>query len=220
MTTTGTTATARPPAPLRVRVLVFVLAICSVGIGVAFMVEAGLGVAPNDVTNTGLADTLGWGVGTASWLTSGTAMLLSWLLGRRPRPATVLGGVVVGLAINGALALVPTPDPLVLRVLFLALGFVVVWIGITGVVTADVGAGPLELMMLALMDRGVGIRVARWGIELTLLGIGLLLGGEAGLGTAIFALATGPVLAITIPRAAARLGTDLRHPAEIASVGP
>jgi uncharacterized membrane protein YczE len=201
-------------------VAVFSLAICSVGLGVGLMVEADLGVAPNDVTNTGLADTLGWGVGTASWLTSGIAMLLAWSLGRRPRLATVLGGVVVGLSINAALAVLPTPGPPAARIVMLVLGLMVVWAGITGVVAADVGAGPLELVMLALMDRGVSIRVARWGIELGLLTIGLVLGGEAGLGTAIFALGTGPVLAITLPRAVARLGTELRHPTDVASAGP
>ena len=94
------------------------------------------------------------------------------------------------------------------------------WTGITGVVSADVGAGPLELVMLALMDRNVSIRVARWGIEIALLVIGLVLGGEAGLGTVIFVVATGPVLAVTIPRATAVLGTDLRNPIEIAVAGP
>ncbi len=210
----------RPRSPLGTRVAVFALAICSVGLGVGLMVEADLGVAPNDVTNTGLADTLGWGVGTASWLTGIIAMLLAWALGRRPRLATVLGGVVVGVTINAALAVLPTPDALAPRIVMLALGLMVVWAAITGVVAADVGAGPLELVMLGLVDRGVSIRAARWGIELALLAIGLALGGKAGVGTAIFALATGPVLAVTLPPAVARLGTHLRHPIDIASVGP
>ena len=83
----------------------------------------------------------------------------------------------------------------------------------------SVGAGPLELVMLALMDRGIGIRAARWGIELTLLALGLALGGAAGFGTAVFALGTGPVLAITLPRAAARLGTQLSEPTDVAAAG-
>ena len=41
--------------------------------------------------------------------------------------------------------------------------------------------------------------------------IGLALGGTAGLGTAIFAFGTGPVLAITLPQASRRLGTHLVH---------
>lgn len=201
------------------RYAVYTVAIWSVGLGVSLMVEGDLGVAPNDVLNTGLADTLGVGVGVAAWITGVVAMALSWLLGRRPLAATVIGSVVVGLSITWALAVLPNPDQLAPRIGFVALGLIVVWAGITGVVSADVGAGPLELVMLGLMDRGISIRVARWGIELTLLLIGLALGGAAGVGTAVFALATGPVLAVTLPRAAARLGTQLSQPTEVASAG-
>jgi uncharacterized membrane protein YczE len=210
----------RVRAPIAVRTGVYLIAICGVGIGVALMVEADLGVAPNDVLNTGLSDALGVGVGTAAWLTGIVAMVLAWVLGRRPRVATVLGSFIVGFAINGSLAVIPTPELLAWRVVFLVLGLSVIWAGITAVVSADVGTGPLELVMLAFMDRGVSIRVARWGIELTLLALGLALGGAAGLGTAMFAFGTGPVLAVTLPRGAARLGTDLRHPTEVACAGP
>ena len=202
-----------------VRVAVYTLAIWSVGLGVSLMVEGDLGVAPNDVLNTGLAETLDIGVGVAAWITGVVAMALSWLLGRRPLVATAFGSVVVGLSTTWALALLPTPEHLAVRIGFVALGLVVVWVGITGVVSADVGAGPLELVMLGFMDRGISIRSARWGIELTLLLIGLVLGGAAGIGTAVFALGTGPVLAIALPRAVARLGTHLSQPSEVASAG-
>ena len=219
MSSPHTRAAARPTAPIGVRFAVYTIAICSVGAGVALMVRGDLGVAPNDVLNTGLAEVLGFGVGTAAWLTGIVAMALSWVLGRRPRTVTVLGSVIVGLAINAVLAVLPEPEHLGSRIALVALGLAVVWAGITGVVAADVGAGPLELVMLALMDRGIGIRPARWGIELTLLALGLALGGAAGAGTAVFALGTGPVLAITLPRASARLGTQLSEPTDIASAG-
>jgi uncharacterized membrane protein YczE len=189
-------------ASLSVRIGVYLGSISVIGVGVGLMVEGDLGVAPNDVLNTGLSDTFGWA------------------LGRRPRIATVLGSVIVGLSINGALALLPTPDVMGVRIAFLLSGLVIIWAGITGVVASDMGAGPLELVMLAFMDRGVGIRWARWGLELTLLLLGLALGGAAGLGTVLFALATGPVLAVTLPPAAALMGTDLTHPTEVAAVGP
>lgn len=208
-----------PRAPLPARVTTYLIATVLVGVGVALMVRAKLGVAPNDVLNTGLAETLDIGVGVAAWITGVVAMALSWLLGRRPLVATVIGSVVVGLSITWALALLPTPEHLAVRIGFVALGLVVVWVGITGVVSADVGAGPLELVMLGFMDRGISIRSARWGIELTLLLIGLVLGGAAGIGTAVFALGTGPVLAIALPRAVARLGTHLSQPTEVASAG-
>jgi uncharacterized membrane protein YczE len=212
-------AVTRPRASAKVRFAVYTVAIWAVGVGVSLMVEGDLGVAPNDVLNTGLGDTVGLGVGTAAWLTGVVAMALAWVLGRRPLVATIVGSVVVGLSINGMLALLPTPEHLAARLGFLALGLAVVWSAITGVVAADVGAGPLELVMLGLMDRGISIRTARWGIELTLLLLGLALGGAAGLGTAVFALGTGPVLAVTLPRAAARLGTQLSQPTDVAAAG-
>jgi uncharacterized membrane protein YczE len=200
----------RPRAALSTRAAVYLVAISSIGMGVALMVRAELGVAPNDVLNTGLSDHIGFGVGTAAWLTGSVAMVLAWLLGRRPRIATVVGSVIVGLSINASLGALPSPDQLGWRVAFLALGLAVVWSGITGVVAADVGAGPLELVMLAFMDRGVSI---------TLLAMGLALGGSAGVGTAVFALGTGPVLAQTLPVATRRMGTQLTQPVDAASAG-
>jgi uncharacterized membrane protein YczE len=207
-------------ASLSVRIGVYLGSISIIGIGVGLMVEGDLGVAPNDVLNTGLSETFGFGVGTAAWITGVVAMLIAWALGRRPRIATVLGSVIVGFSINGSLALLPTPDAMGMRIAFLVGGLAVIWMGITGVVASDMGAGPLELVMLAFMDRGASIRWSRWGLELTLLLLGLALGGSAGLGTVLFALGTGPVLAATLPPAAARMGTDLTHPTEVASVGP
>lgn len=213
-------AVTRARSTLWVRIGVYLVGICGIGLGVSLMVEADLGVAPNDVMNTGLADTLGTQVGTAAWITAGIAMVLSWILGRRPRTATVLGGVIVGFAINAAIAAIATPEAIGVRIVYLAVGLVVVWVSITGIVSADVGAGPLELLMLAFMDKGVSIAVARWGLEIGLLVIGLLLGGRAGLGTVLFAVLTGPVLAFTLPRATAVLGTELSQPTEVAAAGP
>ena len=204
-----------PTTSLPVRIGLYLVAITSVGFGVALMVSAHLGVAPNDVMNTGVAKALDTGVGTASWVTSGIAMMLAWALGRRPRIATVLGGVIVGLSINQFMKLLPEPHSMVPRILMLCLGLLVVWGAITGVVATDVGAGPLELLMLAFIARGISISVARWGIEMGLLAIGLVLGGAAGVGTAIFALATGPVLAITLPWTSGKLGTHLTNPPDI-----
>lgn len=207
-------------APIALRLGLFLVGICGVGLGVGLMVEAELGLAPNDVLSTGLGDTLGIGVGTAAWITAAVAIVLAWLLGRRPRAATVLGGLVVGLAINLALDLLPTPDAIVVRMAALAIGLVVIWSSITVIVAVDVGAGPLELLMLAFMDRGVSIHIARWGIEIALFLIGLALGGNVGLGTVLFAFCTGPIFAVTLPRATALFGTSLSQPTEVAAAGP
>lgn len=217
--TPTSSAVPRPRAGRPARLAVYSVAITSIGLGVALMVEAHLGVAPNDVLNTGLSGQFGFGVGTAAWITGVIAMVLAWALGRCPHLSTVIGSVIVGLSINVVLAALPTPDTLAARIGFLVLGLAVIWLAITGVVASDVGIGPLELVMLGFMDRGVSIRVSRWAIELTLLLLGLVLGGSAGLGTAVFALGTGPVLALTLPPATRRMGTHLTQPTDIASAG-
>ena len=193
------------------RLTLYLASVAVIGTGVTLMVRADLGVAPNDVMNTGLADRLGIGVGAASWLTAAIAMALAWSLGRPPRLATVLGGVVVGGSITGSLAVMPEVDAFGWRAVALVAGLGIIWVGLTGVVATDVGAGALELIMLALMDRRVGISAARWGIELILLAIGVLLGGAVGVGTAAFALGTGPVLARTLPPVTRHLGTSLHR---------
>jgi len=197
--------------PVAPRVALFLSCIGLIGCGVAMMIRADWGVPPNDVMNTGLADHLDIGVGFASWLTALVAMALAASLGRRPRVTTFVGGAVIGLAITAALAVVPDVDSAAAKTVLLVVGLGIIWVGVTGVVATDVGAGALELIMLALVDRRVGIRVARWGIEAVLLAIGLLLGGEVGVGTVLFVVGTGPVLAVTLPPTAARLGTSLHR---------
>jgi uncharacterized membrane protein YczE len=99
-------------------------------------------------------------------------------------------------------------------------GLMVLWVAITGIVASDIGIGPVELVMLALTDRGMKLHVARWSIELVLLGVGFALGGSVGLGTAAFALGTGPVLAVTIPWSTRMLRTNVQRPTEVAACGP
>jgi uncharacterized membrane protein YczE len=57
----------------------------------------------------------------------------------------------------------------------------------------DAGAGPRDSLMLAVKrTTGISIRVARAIIEVTVVVVGWLLGGPAGIGTLIFAVLVGP----------------------------
>jgi uncharacterized protein len=59
----------------------------------------------------------------------------------------------------------------------------------------DAGAGPRDSLMLAIKRKtGVSIRLARACIEVTVVLVGWLLGGPAGLGTVVFALLIGPAV--------------------------
>jgi uncharacterized membrane protein YczE len=71
---------------------------------------------------------------------------------------------------------------------------------IQGIATAlyigvDAGAGPRDSLMLAVKrTTGISYRMARGIIEITVLVIGWLLGGPAGIGTAIHALLVGTAM--------------------------
>jgi uncharacterized membrane protein YczE len=55
--------------------------------------------------------------------------------------------------------------------------------------------------MTGIVGRGIGsIRLVRTTIELTVLGIGWVLGGVVGVGTVVYALAIGPLLHLLLPR--------------------
>src|SRR6266702_3629517 len=65
---------------------------------------------------------------------------------------------------------------------------------------AGLGAGPRDGLTTALAARGHSIRVVRTGIELSVLALGWLLGGNVGIGTLVYAVAIGPLVHVTIPR--------------------
>ncbi len=65
---------------------------------------------------------------------------------------------------------------------------------------AQLGRGPRDGLMTGLVRRtGISIRVVRTALEVTVVLIGLLLGGVAGLGTVLFALAIGPLTQLMLP---------------------
>ncbi|NWF63027.1 MAG: hypothetical protein HXY38_01870 [Chloroflexi bacterium] len=75
---------------------------------------------------------------------------------------------------------------LLAAILFMGLGSAI-YIGV------DAGAGPRDSLMLAIKrTTGVSIRVSRALIEVTVVTVGFLLGGPAGLGTLVYALLIGP----------------------------
>jgi len=170
-------------------------------LGIVLTVRSGLGLGPWDVLHQGLAHRLGVSFGLASIGVGLVILLMAWALGARPGVGTVANFILVGSFIDliGWLGFVPAVGdrPWLLRLAVDALGVAVVGIGSALYIKAAFGAGPRDGLMLTL-SRRVGGRVAvvRAAIELTVLAIGFLLGGTAGLGTLVFALGIGPAVSL------------------------
>lgn len=172
------------------------------GLGVAMIIDADLGAAPWDVFHTGISDLTGIPVGTVIVLV-GIALLALWIpLHERLGLGTILNAVLIGVTVDVALPLIPGDLPLVVRIALMLGGVVVVALGSGLYIGAGLGPGPRDGLMTGLGKRGVSIRVARTGIELAVLVIGVLLGGKIGVGTAVFAIGIGPLVHVAVPRLA------------------
>jgi uncharacterized membrane protein YczE len=182
------------PLPLRRGLPWAVLGMVGLGVGVALTVRADLGLGPWDVLHQGIAGLTGLGIGVANILVGCAVLALSIPLGSRVGVATLVNVVLVGLVVDGTLALLPDVSWMPLRVAMLLAGVACGGLGTALYLVPRLGAGPRDGLMTALAARGPSIRLVRTGIELTALALGILLGGRVGAGTVVWALAVGPVV--------------------------
>jgi uncharacterized membrane protein YczE len=181
--------------------------ILALGLGIALMVRAQIGLGPWDVLHQGISLHTGVSLGMVIILL-GIPIMLLWIpLGERLGPGTVVNTLTVGFLINGFLSVIPSMSPELLPQpwLFLAqvtqmtAGVVILGIGAGLYLSAGLGAGPRDGVMMGLARRtGRSVRLIRTLMELTALTIGWLLGGTIGLGTIIFAFLIGPVVQATL----------------------
>jgi len=129
-------------------------------------------------------------------------VLLLWIpLRQRPGIGTVLNVLLIGPVMDLALLVVRTPEPLWARILLFAGGLLLLAIATGLYIGARFGPGPRDGLMTGAHARfGWAIWKVRTGVELTVLGIGWLLGGTVGFGTVAFALLIGPMVGQTLPR--------------------
>lgn len=172
------------------------------GVSVALLVSAGLGVDAWDVLHQGLASRTGLSFGTVVIAVSVCVVLLWIPLRQRPGIGTVSNMVVVGLAADAALAVLPDAGLLTTRLAFLAAGILLNAVATALYIGAGLGPGPRDGLMTGLARRGHSLGVVRTSIELSVLAAGWVLGGDVGIGTLAYALTIGPLVQFLLPRLA------------------
>ena len=170
------------------------------GVSTALFVHANLGADPWDVFHLGVAKQLGISFGTVIILT-GAAVLLLWIpIRQMPGLGTVSNVIVLGLAADATLAVLPPLESMVARSALLAGAIVLNAIATGMYIGAGFGPGPRDGLMTGLHARtGWSLRGIRTAIELSVLLIGWLLGGKFGVGTVIYALSIGPLIQLCLP---------------------
>jgi uncharacterized membrane protein YczE len=170
------------------------------GIAIALMVRAGIGVSPWDVLTQGLAHQTGLPFGLLTNLI-GIVVLLFWIpIRQRPGVGTVLNVLLIGPSAQLGLWLIPQQTVPWVQALVFAAGLMLLAIATGLYIGARLGPGPRDGLMTGLHRRtGVRIWIVRTGIEVTVLAIGWILGGQVGIGTVAFALLIGPMVNVTLP---------------------
>lgn len=177
-----------------------ILGLTLFGIGIALIVDSELGNGPWDVFHQGVADLLDVGIGIVI-IATGALLMLLWIpLRVRPGIGTVLNTVQIGLVVDIVLPLLPDVERIVPRIGYLTAGIVLMAVATALYIGSGLGPGPRDGLMTGLAARGWKVRTARTVIEVAVMVIGFALGGTVGIGTAVFALAIGPLVQWFLPR--------------------
>ena len=170
------------------------------GVSLALMVRADLGLAPWDVLHSGIAGLIPLSIGQVIVVLSFVVLLLWIPLREVPGLGTISNAVVIGFALDATLALLDAPGALWLRTALLVGGVLLNGLATALYIGSQFGRGPRDGLMTGLHRRtGKSLRLVRTGLEVTVVLLGLLLGGVAGVGTVLYALAIGPLTQALLP---------------------
>lgn len=170
-----------------------------VGLGLAMMIHTGLGVPPWDVLTQGLQYQTGWSFAISATLISALVLLLWIPIRQKPGIGTLINAISIGPFADLSKPFMPEIDGIFLNVVWLCLGLACVALGSGLYISANLGGGPRDGLMVGLT------RVSGWPFwiirslgEGTVLLSGWLLGGTVGIGTALFAVGIGYMLQVTM----------------------
>ncbi|MFD6446202.1 YitT family protein [Promicromonospora sp. NPDC060204] len=202
---TGTAIAASTPGapalmhPVR-RGVQLLLGLVGFGVATAMMLHSGQGAMPWAVLDQGIVDRTGLAYG---WVVLGVGLLvmLAWIpLRQKPGIGTIANIIVISLVIDPSLWVLERllPEPALATGIALALGgTVLLGVSTAAYVGARLGPGPRDGLMTGIVQRtGWPVWMVKTVIEVTVVVVGVLLGGTFGWATVVFAFGVGPVVQV------------------------
>ena len=166
----------------------------------ACLIRARLGNAPWDVLHQGIAGRLSVSIGFVTVTISLVVLLAWWPLREMPGLGTISNAFVIGLAQNLGLAVLHEPSTLPGRIALMVIGVLGNAVATAMYIGARLGPGPRDGLMTGLHRRtGRPIWLVRTSLEGGVVVLGWLLGGVFGVGTALYAVAIGPLVQRLLP---------------------
>ena len=188
------------PTPLSIKppllsVLFLFIGLSIFGFGHAILFGSNFGVSPWMVLAQGLALQFEIGIGLSIIIVS-FGVLLFWIpLKEKPGIGTFINFFVVAAVIEMTLPYIPYQTDISLKILQVFLGILVIGIGGSIYLIANLGPGPRDGLMTGISKKTeISMAYVRNVLEISVVIIGWSLGGTAGVGTLIFAIMIGPVI--------------------------
>ena len=188
------------PTPLSIKppllsVLFLFIGLSIFGFGHAILFGSNYGVSPWMVLAQGLAIEFGIGIGLSIIVVS-FGVLLFWIpLKEKPGIGTFINFFVVAAVIEMTLPYIPYQTDISLKLIQVFLGILVIGIGGSIYLIANLGPGPRDGLMTGISKKTkIPMAYVRNVLEISVVIIGWSLGGTAGVGTLIFAIMIGPAI--------------------------
>lgn len=165
--------------------------------GMTMMVKADIGMSPWGVLHLGTSGQLNIPFGFTTQVVGFLVIVIAYFIGKvKPTAGTIVNMILIGFFIDYIwYPLIPFINVFWEQIVVSLIGIIISGIGTAVYLSADLGAGPRDSLMMALyLMINKSIRFVRTSLEITVLIMGFLLGGKVGIGTLLFALLFGATL--------------------------
>ena len=183
-----------------IRLLNMLLGVFLFALGIILVIRANIGAAPWDVLHTGIANSLGWSIGTASIVVGIVILIIIKFFGSELGLGTIANMLLIGVFVDIILKIdvIPKMSNIISASIMLITGLFAIAVGSYFYIKSGFGAGPRDSLMVLLVKKTkLPVGICRGMIELVVTITGWLLGGMIGIGTAMFVVGIGFCVQIT-----------------------
>ena len=158
------------------------------------MLNSNLGLSPWDVFHQGISRLSGITIGQASILVSIVFVVIGVILGQKLGVGTILNMIIIGKLIDVIIeaSIIPVATNIISGIIMMVIGMLVMGFGCYLYIGCGLGCGPRDGVMMGISKKvKKPIKYVRASIEVTVLTLGYMLGGDIGIGTIISAIGLG-----------------------------
>ena len=185
--------------PKNKTLIYLVLGLILFGLGETLLIAANVGVSPWTVLAQGISVQTEYSIGVTTFIVS-IIVLFIWIpLKQKPGIGTILNVIIIPIVTDFSLPHLPYPEIFVLQLFQVIIGVLIVGLGSSFYLIANLGPGPRDGLMTGTQKiTKMPFSLTRTLIEFSVVAIGWYFGGIVGIGTVIYALGIGPFVSASL----------------------